>query len=71
MHMSTVSSRYLKHRYLKVLSTIEGHSFDNNSRVRAPLKGSLLNRKRGSTAHSLSLSSANRPDMTEILMKMT
>ena len=31
----------------------------------------LFNRKRGSIAHSLSLSSAHRPDMTEILLKRT
>ena len=31
----------------------------------------LLNRKRGSTAHGLSLSSSHRPDMTEILLKRT
>ena len=31
----------------------------------------LFNRKRGSIAHSLSLSSARRPDMTEILLKRT
>ena len=30
---------------------------------------SLLKRKRGSTAHSLSLSSAHRPDITKILWK--
>ena len=29
----------------------------------------LLNRKRGSIAHSLSLSTSHRPDMTEILLK--
>ena len=29
----------------------------------------LLNRKRGSIAHSLSLSTSHRPDMTEILSK--
>ena len=31
----------------------------------------LLNRKRGSITHSLSLSSKHRPDMTEILLKRT
>ena len=31
----------------------------------------LLNRKRRSIAHSLSLSSAHRPDMTEMLLKTT
>ena len=31
----------------------------------------LLYRKRGSIAHSLSLSCAHRPDMTEILLKRT
>ena len=32
-------------------------------------KKNLLNRKRGSIAHSLSLSTSHRPDMTEILLK--
>ena len=31
----------------------------------------LLNRKRGSIAHSFSLSSAHRPDMPEIVLKRT
>ena len=31
----------------------------------------LLNRKRSSTAHSLSLSTSHRPDMTETLLKRT
>ena len=29
----------------------------------------LLNRKQGTTAHSLSLSTSHRPDMTETLLK--
>ena len=33
------------------------------------LRPNLLNRKRGSNAHNLSLSSAHRPDITEILLK--
>ena len=38
----------------------------------SPARGEdLFNRKRGSIAHSLSLSSAHRPDMTEILLKRT
>ena len=36
----------------------------------SPARGEdLFNRKRGSIAHSLSLSSDHRPDMTEILLK--
>ena len=38
----------------------------------SPARGEdLFNRKQGSIAHSLSLSSAHRPDMTEILLKRT
>ena len=38
----------------------------------SPARGEdLFNRKRSSIAHSLSLSSAHRPDMTEILLKRT
>ena len=39
--------------------------------VRAHSRRNLLNCKRDSSAHSLSLSSAHRPDMTEILLKRT
>ena len=42
-----------------------GPEFEHRSRR------SLLKRKRGSTAHSISLPSAHRPDMTEILLKKT
>ena len=44
---------------------------DLADRVRSSLEGNLLNRKRSSIAHSLSLSSKHRPDMTEILLKRT
>ena len=38
----------------------------------SPARGEdIFNRKRGSIAHSLSLPSAHRPDMTEILLKRT
>ena len=38
----------------------------------SPARGEdLFSCKRGSIAHSLSLSSAHRPDMTEILLKRT
>ena len=39
------------------------------SRVRAPLRRNLVDRKRDSTAHNLLLSTSHRPDMTEILLK--
>ena len=42
---------------------------DLASRVRVPSRGNLCNHKWGSTAHSLSLSSAHCPDMTEIWLK--
>ena len=34
-----------------------------------PTRGEIFNRKPGSIAHSLSLSTSHRPDMTEILLK--
>ena len=43
----------------------------NSSELEPRSRRNFLNLKQGSTAHSLSLSSAHRPDMTEILMKMT
>ena len=44
---------------------VGGHEFEPCSRR------NILNRKRGSIAHSLSLSFAHRPDITEILLKRT
>ena len=42
---------------------------DLADRVRSSLEMNLLNRKRSSISHSLSLSSIHRPDMIEILLK--
>ena len=44
---------------------------DLADRVQSPLRRNLLNRKRSSIAHSLSLSASHRPDMTETLLKRT
>ena len=55
----------LAHSGLSAGLLIQRTEFDPRTRR------NLLNRKRSSIAHSLSLSASHRPDMTEILFKGT
>ena len=62
---------YSSHKYTIPEAALFAQAHLYQSCDRASLEAKLFSSKRGSIAHSLSLSTFNRPDMTEILLKRT